>query len=78
MKNCEEKLKQLETALINHENLIIDLGDNCKYRLIWNEKTKNYRGKSLLSGIELGIWEIETLLDYYKKVEVDYGNNSDN
>lgn len=73
MKGYEEKLKQLETALIDHKPLVVDLGDECRYRLTWDEKINNYRGKSLLSGVELGKWEIETLLSMYKQVEVEHG-----
>ena len=42
MKN-EEYLKKLKTALINHEDLILDLGDNAILYPVWNEEKKMYR-----------------------------------
>ena len=66
-------MKQLKTALGEQKTLIVDLGDDCKYRLTWDEEINSYRGKSLLSGVELGIWDVETLIDMYKQVEVEHG-----
>ena len=66
----EEKLKQLEMALTEHKPLIVDLGDNFKYKLTWDEEIQNYRGYSLQSEIELGIWTVESLLDGSYMVEV--------
>ena len=59
----EKKLKQLKMALTEHKPLLVDLGDNFKYKLTWDEKIKSYRGYSLQSEIEIGIWTVETLLD---------------
>ena len=66
----EEKLKQLKMALGEQKTLLIDLGDNYKYKLTWDAKIKNYRGYSLFSKIDFGIWTVEFLLDNYEIVEV--------
>lgn len=42
MKN-EEYLKKLKTALINHEDLILDLGDNAILYPVWNEEKQMYQ-----------------------------------
>lgn len=59
----KEKLKQLETALGNHKDLIADLGDEQRFLLKWDETKQNYVGTSLQTNIEIGIWLIEILLD---------------
>ena len=42
MKN-EEYLKKLKAALINHEDLILDLGDNVILYPVWNEEKQMYQ-----------------------------------
>ena len=39
----EEYLKKLKTALINHEDLILDLGDNVLLYPVWNEEKQMYQ-----------------------------------
>lgn len=62
MKSLEERQKQLEMALISHESLIIDLGDNQELLLKWDEIISNYRGYSKKLDIQIGIWYMEYLL----------------
>ncbi len=62
MKN-EEKLKQLKMALTEHNDLIIDTGDNQYFKLVWDEDINKYRGISLQTGIQIGIWDLEFLFD---------------
>ena len=62
MKN-EEKLKQLKMALTHHKPIIVDLGDDFKYKLTWDKEINNYRGLSFQSHVELGIWDVSFLLD---------------
>lgn len=58
----EEKQKQLEMALTNHKKLKIDLGDNQRLILFWDDTISNYRGYSPKLNIEIGIWCLEYLL----------------
>jgi hypothetical protein len=54
--------KQLETALINHKTVLIDLGDNQELLLKWDKEVSNYRGFSKKLGVEIGIWDLKYLL----------------
>lgn len=62
MKN-EQKSKQLEMALTEHKTMIIDTGDNQKFRLTWDESINDYRGTSLQTNMQIGIWSLEFLFD---------------
>lgn len=62
MKN-EQKSKQLEMALTEHKTMIIDTGDNQKFRLTWDESINDYRGASLQTNMQIGIWSLEFLFD---------------
>lgn len=72
MMKQDKKQKQLEMALINHKDLIIDIGDNYKYKLTWDEEINNYRGWSLQSQVDFGIWKLEFLLDVANGKEREY------
>lgn len=61
MKN-EENMKQLKMALTEHKPLIIDLGDNQKLFLKWDDRCIGYRGYSKELNAEIGIWEARWLL----------------
>ena len=68
MKN--EKLKQLEMALGNHKPVIVDLGDEQRFLLKWDESMQNYVGISLQTGLEIGVWTLEMLLQIaYGKID---------
>jgi hypothetical protein len=60
--NTKEKQKQLETALINHKPMMLDLRDNQVLLLKWDEKKQNYRGYYQKLGLEIGIWDLSYLL----------------
>lgn len=62
MKNTLNLPKQLETALINHKPVLIDLGDNQELLLKWDQEVSNYRGFSKKLGVEIGIWDLKHLL----------------
>jgi len=62
MKN-EQKSKQLEMALTEHKAMIINTGDNQKFRLTWDESINDYRGTSLQTNMQIGIWSLEFLFD---------------
>jgi len=62
MKNTLNLPKQLETALINHRTVFIDLGDNQELLLKWDQEVSNYRGFSKKLGVEIGIWDLKYLL----------------
>lgn len=62
MKNTLNLPKQLETALINHRPVVIDLGDNQELLLKWDREASNYRGFSKKLGEEIGIWDLKYLL----------------
>ena len=70
----EENTKQLKMALMNHKTLKIDLGDNQKLILKWDDKISNYRGYSEKLDVEIGIWELSWLLQVangkYKEYEL--------
>lgn len=53
----KEKLKQLKTALTNHHELIIDLGDGYYEEIYFDDEIVSYRGK------EIGIWSIDLLME---------------
>lgn len=58
----EKKQKQLEMALTEHKPLVLDLGDNQELILKWDNSISNYRGYSKKLDIEVGIWDLEYLL----------------
>ena len=58
----EEKQKQLKMALTEHKPLIIDTGDNQKFKLVWDTSINDYRGTSMQNGIQIGIWDINFLI----------------
>lgn len=58
----EQKQKQLETALMNHKTLKIDLGDDQKLILKWDDEISNYRGYSEKLDVEIGIWDLTYLI----------------
>ena len=59
----EQKLKQLEMALTEHKPLIVDTGDNQKFKLVWDNSINDYRGTSMQNGLQIGIWSLEFLFD---------------
>lgn len=60
--NKENLLKDLEEAITKRKELIVDLGDNIKINLNWDNEISNYRGYVLELDIEFGIWTIEGLV----------------
>ena len=59
----EENLKQLKMALTEHKTMLIDLGDNQKLILKWDDRISNYRGYSEKLDVEIGIWYLKYLLE---------------
>ena len=70
----EENTKQLKMALTNHKPLLIELGNNQRLFLKWDEKCLGYRGYSKELDKEIGIWELSWLLQIangkYKEYEL--------
>lgn len=70
----EENLKQLKMALTNHKPMLIELGNNQRLFLKWDEKCLGYRGYSKELDTEIGIWELSWLLQIangkYKEYEL--------
>ena len=60
--NKENLLKDLEEAITKRKELIVDLGDNIKINLKWDNKISNYRGYEPELDMEFGIWTIEGLV----------------
>ena len=60
--NKENLLKEFEEALTKRKELIIDLGDNIKINLNWDNEISNYRGYVKELDMEFGIWTIEGLV----------------
>lgn len=60
--NKENSLKEFEEALIKRKELIVDLGDNIKINLKWDNEISNYRGYEPELDMEIGIWTIEGLV----------------
>lgn len=60
--NKENLLKKFEEALTKRKELIVDLGDNIKINLKWDNKISNYRGYEPELDMEIGIWTIEGLV----------------
>lgn len=60
--NKENLLKEFEEALTKRKELIVDLGDNIKINLKWDNKISNYRGYEPELDMEFGIWTIEGLV----------------
>lgn len=60
--NKENLLKEFEEALTKRKELIVDLGDNIKINLKWDNKISNYRGYEPELDMEIGIWTIEGLV----------------
>lgn len=60
--NKENLLKEFEEALTKRKELIIDLGDNIKINLNWDNEIENYRGYEPELDMEIGIWTIEGLV----------------
>lgn len=60
--NKENSLKEFEEALTKRKELIIDLGDNIKINLNWDNEIENYRGYVKELDMEIGIWTIEGLV----------------
>lgn len=58
----ENLLKEFEEALTKRKELIVDLGDNIKINLKWDNKISNYRGYEPELDMEIGIWTIEGLV----------------
>lgn len=61
--NLKEKQKRLEMALTEHKSLLIDTGDNQKFKLKWDESINEYRGTSMQNGAQIGIWDLEFLIN---------------
>lgn len=60
--NKEDLLKDLEKAITERKELIVDLGDEVKINLTWDDEIKNYRGLEKEINLEVGIWTIEGLV----------------
>lgn len=60
--NKENLLKDLEEAITKRKELIVDLGDNIKINLKWDNEILNYRGYEPELDMEIGIWTIEGLV----------------
>ncbi len=60
--NKENLLKDLEEAITKRKELIVDLGDNIKINLKWDNEILNYRGYEPELDMEFGIWTIEGLV----------------
>lgn len=60
--NKENSLKEFEEALTKRKELIVDLGDNIKINLKWDNEISNYRGYEPELDMEIGIWTIEGLV----------------
>ena len=60
--NKENLLKDLEEAITKRKELIVDLGDNIKINLKWDNEISNYRGYEPELDMEIGIWTIEGLV----------------
>lgn len=60
--NKENLLKDLEEAITKRKELIVDLGDNIKINLNWDNGISNYRGYEPELDMEIGIWTIEGLV----------------
>lgn len=60
--NKENLLKDLEEAITKRKELIVDLGDNIKINLNWDNEIENYRGYVKELDMEIGIWTIEGLV----------------
>lgn len=60
--NKENLLKDLEKAITERKELIVDLGDDVKINLTWDDEIKNYRGLEKEINLEVGIWTIEGLV----------------
>lgn len=58
----ENLLKDLEEAITKRKELIVDLGDNIKINLNWDNEISNYRGYEPELDMEFGIWTIEGLV----------------
>lgn len=58
----ENLLKDLEEAITKRKELIVDLGDNIKINLKWDNEILNYRGYEPELDMEFGIWTIEGLV----------------
>jgi hypothetical protein len=63
--NKENSLKEFEEALTKRKELIIDLGDNIKINLNWDNEIENYRGYEPELDMEFGIWTIEGLVKMF-------------
>lgn len=63
--NKENLLKEFEEALTKRKELIIDLGDNIKINLNWDNEIENYRGYEPEFDMEIGIWTIEGLVKMF-------------
>lgn len=63
--NKENLLKEFEEALTKRKELIIDLGDNIKINLNWDNEIENYRGYEPELDMEFGIWTIEGLVKMF-------------
>lgn len=60
--NKENLLKDLEEAITKRKELIVDLGDNIKINLNWDNEIENYRGYEPELDMKFGIWTIEGLV----------------
>lgn len=60
--NKENLLKDLEEAITKRKELIVNLGDNIKINLKWDNEILNYRGYEPELDMEFGIWTIEGLV----------------
>ena len=60
--NKENSLKEFEEALTKRKELIVELGDNIKINLKWDNEISNYRGYEPELDMEIGIWTIEGLV----------------
>lgn len=63
--NKENLLKDLEEAITKRKELIVDLGDNIKINLNWDNEIENYRGYEPELDMEFGIWTIEGLVKMF-------------
>lgn len=60
--NKENLLKDLEEAITKRKELIVDLGDDVKINLKWDNEISNYRGYVKELDLKIGIWTIEGLV----------------
>lgn len=63
----EEKLKQLKMALTGRKDLILNVGENVKFMLKWDDKVSNYRGYALPEKFDMGTFGLELLLQVVAK-----------